>query len=857
MGIKLKKSDKKTSLIWKKIFVRPLRFAALVLACVFAGISITSYKYAESIGIDDFEPDYLISDEYSRQKTEMYEQLCVLSACYLSNVDNEWNFVGEKNLLSDFLYYMDYNNYKYMKTDNGILPVSSMFDYYVSYDNGGSEVRYVTNIGNSHTLENMSEDERIEYFKKNYSSYLLRRNGVVTSDIASSGNIRYYQYINAETGFYGGYYGDYNDYYYGFEPYEETYPREFVPIGSWYYDNYGRYFYCFGNEEPIRFFIYPKNTEKGRIAREGLVNVLTNENTGREISNEWDGILNVDEVPEDEEGKETNTVVYEVFLEETERYEATPGDDAPITVFISPKADVLEAAAASYKSIVSVYKNTKLLFIVSIVLMALCAVYLLASCGFEEVTEEGIRWSKPAFFGKRSVLLYCTVGLFYLQLCGTLLFRYYNDITYYVNSLLSGKYVGYIFFGLLCSVLSFPVFFIAMQLAEKVKTRTIKDGLLTLRIFRKIKNVYLNSELYANYQKQSMGDKLKHRSLKVIGVCVFVGLSFFFSIAVGNDVEIFFVCAILGFIAVMYLEIKNILSYRDLSKISRQIKLIGTDEPFEEKISERSAVYNDSLTLTQISEKVKKSVEEQIKSERMKIELVANVSHDLKTPLTSIIGYVDLLKKLELDDEASSYVQILDKKAQKLKGIVSDVFSLAKATSGIEVNLAKLDFVMLFNQAFADADDKIKASGKIIKTDIYEPTAMVMADGDKMYRVFQNLLDNALNYSLEGSRIFLEIRKSGDSIKFITKNISSSPIDFTAEEIVERFVRGDKSRTDGGNGLGLSIAKSFTEACGGEFEIRLDGDMFKTIVSLPIYKEEQEDKEKQVETDIQAVISDS
>lgn len=843
MGIKLKKSDKKTSLIWKKIFAVPLRITALVLACVFAGITFTSYRYAESIGIDDFEPNYLISDKYSRQKMEMYEQLCVLSASYLQNVDDEWNFVGEKNLLSDFLYYMDYNNYKYMKTDNGILPVSSMFDYYAAYEDDEYGARYVTNIDDSGKLEDLSEDERIEYLKKNYKNYLLRRNGVVTSDIASSGDICYYHYINAETGFYGGYYGDYNDYYHGFEPYEETYPREFVPIGSWYYDNYGRYFYCFGNEEPIRFFIYPKNTEKGQIARDGLVSVVTNEKTGREISNEWDDVLNVDEVPEDEKG----TGKYQVFLEETERYETTPGDDAPITVFISPRADVLESATASYKNIVNLYRDTKLLFIISMVLMSLCAVYLILSCGFKDVTEEGIRWSKPAFFGRRSVMLYCAVGLLYLMLSGTLVFEYYYNITYYVNSLLNGKYVGYVFFGLLCSVLSLPLFFIVMQLAEKVKTHTVKDDLLTLRIFRKIKKAYLNSEMYANYQKRSMGDKLKRRSLKVIGVCLLVGLSFFLSLALTYDFEIFFVCAVIGFIAVLYFEIRNIRSYRDLSKISRQIKLIGTDEPFEEEISEKSAVYNDSVMLTQISEKVKNSVEEQIKSERMKIELVANVSHDLKTPLTSIISYIDLLKKLELDDEASSYVQILDKKSQKLKGIVADVFSLAKATSGIDVNLVKLDFVMLFNQALADADDKLRASGKTIKTDIYETSAMVMADGDKLYRVFQNLVDNALNYSLEGSRIFLEIRRTGDCIRFVSKNISSYPIEFTADEIVERFVRGDKSRTDGGSGLGLSIAKSFTEACGGEFIIELDGDMFKTIVSMPILPEEETEETEKAE----------
>ena len=253
-------------------------------------------------------------------------------------------------------------------------------------------------------------------------------------------------------------------------------------------------------------------------------------------------------------------------------------------------------------------------------------------------------------------------------------------------------------------------------------------------------------------------------------------------------------------------------------------------------------MYAESEKLNSVQDKVRESVEQQIQSERLKIELVTNVSHDLKTPLTSIISYIDLLKKMDLDDEASSYVKILDKKAQKLKGIVSDVFSIAKVTSGVDVNLTKLDFVMLLNQCIADAEDKIADSGKIVKININADSAMVMGDGDKLYRVFQNIVDNALNYSMDGTRIFLDVYKKADRIVFAEKNISATPINFTEEEILERFVRGDKSRTDGGSGLGLSISKSFTEACGGIFNIEIDGDMFKAIVEMPIIQEDTVEK---------------
>jgi signal transduction histidine kinase len=345
----------------------------------------------------------------------------------------------------------------------------------------------------------------------------------------------------------------------------------------------------------------------------------------------------------------------------------------------------------------------------------------------------------------------------------------------------------------------------------------------------------MGSDFYKHRNERYMGEKFTSRSITVLVCCFAVALSFILC-ALWGEIQFFLIIAVISFLIVCVNEIRNIRDFANLVKLSKQIDSMGEDKPFEETIPESSAVYAESEKLINLSQKMSVSLEEQLKSERLKIELVANVSHDLKTPLTSIISYIDLLKKLDLDDEAKSYVQIIDKKSQKLKGIVADVFAIAKASSGIEVDLTEIDFVMLFNQAFADAYDKIEAVGLTVKTSIEIDSACVMADGDKLYRVFQNLIDNALNYSLKGSRIFMTVKRDGENAVFISKNISASPIDFTADEITERFVRGDKNRTDGGSGLGLSIAKSFTEACGGSFEITLDGDTFITTVTMPIYK---------------------
>ncbi len=318
-----------------------------------------------------------------------------------------------------------------------------------------------------------------------------------------------------------------------------------------------------------------------------------------------------------------------------------------------------------------------------------------------------------------------------------------------------------------------------------------------------------------------VGKKLKRRTLWTVAAAAVAFYAVFMLLDYGYGRDIPVMMGIAALVVFIITQTQNFMLSRDLSKLDRRIEALRQDKPFDENVSAISDIKADIDMLDSISETVNEAVEERIKSERMKIELVANVSHDLKTPLTSIISYIDLLKKSDLDDEASAYVQILDKKSQKLKSIVADVFSLAKATSGIDVSMEELDFVMLFNQSLADADDKIKQSGKTVKVTVSEDSAPIVGDGAKLYRVFQNIIDNALT----------------------AKNTSSYPIDFTPEEITERFVRGDSSRTDGGSGLGLSIAKSFTEACGGRFDIVLDGDMFKASVTMPITEKNEPEKE--------------
>ena len=248
-------------------------------------------------------------------------------------------------------------------------------------------------------------------------------------------------------------------------------------------------------------------------------------------------------------------------------------------------------------------------------------------------------------------------------------------------------------------------------------------------------------------------------------------------------------------------------------------------------MSEDTDLREAADNLNQIQKGMERALAERMKSERMKVDLVTNVSHDIKTPLTSIVSYVELLRQEEeLPSHVREYVQILGEKAERLRGIVQDVFEISKATSGqLPINMETLDMGKLLRQTMADMSDRIEESGLTLRTAIPETPVSVLADGQRLYRVFQNLLQNALCYSLAGSRVFLTLTEEDGQAVVRIKNTSGAEL-ADGKDFTERFVRGDDSRTDGGSGLGLSIAKSFAEACGGKLTVETDADLFTVTV---------------------------
>ena len=244
--------------------------------------------------------------------------------------------------------------------------------------------------------------------------------------------------------------------------------------------------------------------------------------------------------------------------------------------------------------------------------------------------------------------------------------------------------------------------------------------------------------------------------------------------------------------------------------------------------------------LNNLGQAISTAVDERMKSERFKAELITNVSHDLKTPLTSIINYVDLLKKESIDDPTvQEYIEVLDRKSQRLKKLTEDLVEASKASTGsMTVIRERIGLLQLADQALAEYADRLEEKRLTVVRSLPEGEVWVEADGRHLWRMLDNLLSNCAKYALEGTRVYLEVRSFGDRAVLSVKNISRDELNIPPELLVERFVRGDESRTTEGSGLGLSITQSLTELQKGRFDVAIDGDLFKATITLPLAEQE-------------------
>ncbi len=241
-------------------------------------------------------------------------------------------------------------------------------------------------------------------------------------------------------------------------------------------------------------------------------------------------------------------------------------------------------------------------------------------------------------------------------------------------------------------------------------------------------------------------------------------------------------------------------------------------------------------SLNNINQGLQNAIDDKMKSERFKTELITNVSHDIKTPLTSIVNYVDLIKKEDCNnDKINEYIEVLDRQSIRLKKLIEDLIEASKASSGtLSVELARCNLAVLINQAIGEFSEKLEAKNLQVVQSIDSQDVYIMADGRRLWRVFDNLLNNICKYALGGTRVYIDLTREQKSVTVTFRNISKNPINISGEELTERFVRGDRSRNTEGSGLGLSIAKSLVELQNGSFEISTDGDLFKAKITFDI-----------------------
>lgn len=272
---------------------------------------------------------------------------------------------------------------------------------------------------------------------------------------------------------------------------------------------------------------------------------------------------------------------------------------------------------------------------------------------------------------------------------------------------------------------------------------------------------------------------------------------------------------------------------REIMKIQQALELISTgalDTKLD--VSEFHGQEKEvAEAVNHIRDGLMESVNESLKNEKLKADLITNVSHDIKTPLTSIVNYVDLLKRENLGNEnARNYIRILDEKSQRLKQLTEDLVETSKITSGnVKLDMQKIDMVELLYQTGGEFNERFEARNLTIVTKIPNKSMYIYADGRQLYRSLENLYTNAAKYALENTRVYVELSNNDNKVVFTIKNVSKNELDIVSDgkvDLTERFVRGEKSRTTEGSGLGLSIAKNLTTLMGGKFEINVDGDLF-------------------------------
>ncbi len=469
------------------------------------------------------------------------------------------------------------------------------------------------------------------------------------------------------------------------------------------------------------------------------------------------------------------------------------------------------------------------LFLISVVIIGYIAVKEKDSA--VKIIKRGYSKYRKLPFILKIILLFLVINFFDSYLYITLGFispgmGYYNIITefmYYGSEAIIAVIIFFIISMLFLILFGLSVIFIIDMLRKPSKLKDEYELSLIFDVFSDTKYLF-NS---------------KHYSLILLFIFLILGTAFslflfiMVMLYIGHfsffHLFIIFSLEIIGLISV-YAITKLIVTHCKLSYHIENIAA-GKDEHISEKSNSFRKPFDD---LEIINKDIHKKIEEMMKNERLKTELITNVSHDLKTPLTSIISYIDLLKGENLNNEtAGEYISILDSKADKLKVLIENLFEASKLSSKqFKLDITKSDIIALLKQTLGEFNNKIEESDINFVIELPNNPIYLNIDGQQMWRVFDNLLGNIIKYSPKKSRAYISLEETETEVKIIMKNISKAPLNFDPDELFERFKRGDSSRTTDGSGLGLSIVKGIIEHHGGKIFIDIDGDLFKVAVIL-------------------------
>lgn len=443
----------------------------------------------------------------------------------------------------------------------------------------------------------------------------------------------------------------------------------------------------------------------------------------------------------------------------------------------------------------------------------------------------------------------------YAAVAAWLLYSFVEGLPQYgaVSYLLRNYSVGWTLFGYaalleLLTGLGLALLYLSVSvLLFRWKNHCFLRGFLVIRgllwIARKIK--YIAHKIkYAVKKVMQNFDILKRRILflTLIWVPSFL-IMLVVSIYAGNSGGFIGVFAMFCYLVFMlgfsYMQMKDALDNKRLLAGCNRMQNGALGEKIDTK-----GLYSDKLELAEainsMGEGLEKAVQTSMKDERMKAELITNVSHDIKTPLTSIINYVDLLKREGITpEEKMEYLKILDVKSQRLKQLIEDLVEVSKTSTGnVELQMTPLDFMELLNQALGEFQEKFEERRLELIVSHAEHKIRIWADGRRCYRILENLFQNVYKYAMPGTRVYVELAQKEKELIFTIKNISEAPLNIPVEELMERFVRGDVSRTTSGSGLGLSIAQNLVTLQKGTFQIMLDGDLFKVEIRFPVLTSE-------------------